>query len=115
MHSAAGSKRCNRNRQFSSIASGLWYIASMGRHDTRRNLPTVVFFSLMAISLAGLLLLPSIKQDQSYHQFADQRTIFGIPNFWNVVSNLPFLAVGAVGFGDFVTIRQQSSSSSECF
>ena len=32
-----------------------------------------------------------IPQDQSYHQFADQRAIFGIPNFWNVVSNLPFL------------------------
>jgi len=36
-------------------------------------------------------------QDQAYHQFADQRELFGIPNFWNVVSNLPFVAVGAVG------------------
>ena len=66
-----------------------------------------VFFSLMAISLAGLLLLPSIKQDQNYHQFADQRTILDIPNFWNVVSNLPFLAVGATGLGLFeVTIAK---------
>jgi len=40
-------------------------------------------------------------QDQSYHQFADQRTILGIPNFWNVVSNLPFLAVGAAGLRRF--------------
>jgi hypothetical protein len=48
-----------------------------------------------------LLLLPPIPQDQSYHQFADQRTIFGIPNFWNVVSNLPFLAVGAAGLRRF--------------
>ena len=61
------------------------------------NLPMLVFFSLMVISLGGLLLLPPIPQDQTYHQFADQRTIFGIPNFWNVVSNLPFLAVGAAG------------------
>ena len=51
----------------------------------------------MVASLAALLLLPPIPQDQSYHQFADQRTLFGIPNFWNVVSNLPFIAVGAVG------------------
>ena len=50
---------------------------------------------------AGLLLLPPIPQDQSYHQFADQRTIFGIPNFWNVVSNFPFLAVGAAGLRRF--------------
>jgi hypothetical protein len=44
-----------------------------------------------------LLPLPPLLQDQSYHQFADQRELFGIPNFWNVVSNLPFIAVGAVG------------------
>jgi hypothetical protein len=33
-----------------------------------------------------------------YHQFADQRTILSIPNFWNVVSNVGFLFVGAIGF-----------------
>jgi hypothetical protein len=63
--------------------------------------PVVVLLGLMSASLAGLLLLPPIPQDQSYHQFADQRAIFGIPNFWNVVSNLPFLAVGAVGLWRF--------------
>jgi len=52
---------------------------------------------LLAASLIGLLLLPPIPQDQSYHEFADQRTIFGIPNFWNVVSNIPFIAVGVAG------------------
>jgi hypothetical protein len=63
----------------------------------KRDLPIAVFVGLMAASLGGLLLLSPIPQDQSYHQFADQRTIFGIPNFWNVVSNIPFLAVGATG------------------
>jgi len=67
----------------------------------RIKLPILAFSGLTAISLAGLLLLPPIPQDQSYHQFADQRTIFGIPNFWNVVSNLPFLAVGAAGLWRF--------------
>ena len=61
----------------------------------------VVLLGLMSASLAGLLLLPPIPQDQSYHQFADQRVLFGIPNFWNVVSNLPFLAVGAAGLWRF--------------
>jgi Ceramidase len=63
--------------------------------------PVVVLLGLMSASLAGLLLLPPIPQDQSYHQFADQRAIFGIPNFWNVVSNLPFFAVGAAGLWRF--------------
>ncbi|MBV9198708.1 MAG: ceramidase domain-containing protein [Alphaproteobacteria bacterium] len=66
-----------------------------------RNLPIFVFSGLAAASLAGLLLLPAIPQDQGYHQFADERTVFGIPNFWNVVSNLPFLAVGAAGLRRF--------------
>jgi len=55
------------------------------------------FLVLMAASLLGLLLLPQINQDQTYHDFADQRTILDIPNFWNVVSNLPFIAVGVAG------------------
>ena len=67
----------------------------------RRNFPVLVFAGLTAASLGGLLLLPPIPQDQSYHQFADQRTLLGIPNFWNVVSNLPFLAVGAAGLRRF--------------
>jgi hypothetical protein len=93
--------RYSSNQQFSSIASGLWYIASMPRDSIKPKLPVLAFFGLMAVSLGGLLLLPPIPQDQSYHQFADQRTVFGIPNFWNVVSNLPFLAVGAAGLRRF--------------
>ena len=62
-----------------------------------RDRPVPILYGLMIISLAALLPLPPLLQDQGYHQFADQRELFGIPNFWNVVSNLPFIAVGAVG------------------
>src|SRR5512143_387890 len=61
----------------------------------------LVFLAIVAASLVGLLLLPPIHQDQNYHDFADQRTILGIPHFWNVVSNLLFIAVGVVGVGQF--------------
>jgi len=63
--------------------------------------PELILLGLMGASLAGLLLLPPIPQDQSYHRFADQRTLLGIPNFWNVVSNLPFIAIGAAGLRRF--------------
>jgi hypothetical protein len=53
------------------------------------------WFSILAI--ISVFLLPAIPQDQSYHIFADRRELFGIPNFWNVVSNIPFLIVGALG------------------
>src|SRR5215467_6367912 len=57
----------------------------------------LVLVIILAASLIGLPFLPRIPQDQSYHAFADQRTFFGIPNFWNVVSNIPFIAVGVAG------------------
>jgi Ceramidase len=47
--------------------------------------------------LAFFIFVPPIAQDQTYHFFADIRTVWGIPNFWNVVSNLPFAAVGILG------------------
>lgn len=52
---------------------------------------------LAAGAVAWILTLPAIAQDPAYHQFVDQRAIAGIPNFWNVVSNLPFLFVGLYG------------------
>ena len=38
-----------------------------------------------------------VPQDIDYHNFADRRTIWGIRNFWNVVSNAPFAVVGIIG------------------
>ncbi|MBR1271925.1 hypothetical protein JQ629_31030 [Bradyrhizobium sp. AUGA SZCCT0222] len=69
----------------------------MTTSDTIRNRPVLVLYGLMIVTLAGLLPFPPLLQNQNYHQFADQRNLFGIPNFWNVVSNLPFIAVGAAG------------------
>jgi len=60
-----------------------------------------VLLVLMIASLAGLLLLPPITQDQRYHEFADQRTFFNTPNFLNVISNIPFVAIGAAGLWQF--------------
>jgi|SRR5215472_4582058 hypothetical protein len=69
--------------------------------NAKQKSPLLVLLGLAAVSLTALLLVPPIQQDQSYHQFADQRILLGIPNFWNVVSNLPFIAVGAVGLSRF--------------
>lgn len=70
--------------------------------ESPKNLRRVLaFLVLMAASLVSLLLLPPIHQDQNYHDFADQRVTLGIPYFWNVVSNLPFIAVGTTGVWQF--------------
>ena len=61
-------------------------------------LPRIVIILLPAVAALVLLsTIPPIAQDPGYHQFADQRTLLGIPNFWNVVSNAPFLLVGVYG------------------
>jgi hypothetical protein len=43
------------------------------------------------------LLLPPIPQPLAYHHFADQRSFLSIPNFGDVISNLPFALVGLCG------------------
>jgi hypothetical protein len=34
-----------------------------------------------------------LAQPAWYHDFADQRWLYGVPLFWNVVSNLPFAVI----------------------
>lgn len=48
-------------------------------------------------SLAILWSRPPIVQDLRYHDFADRGAGFGLPNFFNVISNLPFLLAGFAG------------------
>jgi len=49
------------------------------------------------LTAAAPLLAPPVPQPLSYHQFADQRTWLGIPNFGDVVSNVGFALVGVWG------------------
>ncbi len=57
----------------------------------------VVLLVLAFGALLGTFALSPIPQDPAYHLFADRREMLGVPNFWNVVSNLPFLFIGMVG------------------
>ena len=56
--------------------------------------------SLLLISaglIVGVFLLDPIAQQDAYHRFADSRRLFGIPNFWNVFSNVLFAYAGIAG------------------
>lgn len=51
------------------------------------------------LALAGVFLFaPPIHQDPAFHQFADRRTLLGIPNALDVLTNFPFILVGLLGF-----------------
>lgn len=56
-----------------------------------------VLLALVLLSLTVIWMLPPFAQDPGYHSFADQRRILGIPNFWNVASNLPLVFLGVTG------------------
>ena len=56
-----------------------------------------LLFAVTALIAVAGLLLPRIPQPQSYHVFADRRSFLGVPNFANVVSNIPFAVVGLCG------------------
>jgi hypothetical protein len=54
-------------------------------------------------SLAAAFFIKPIPQDPRYHEFADQRTLLGIPHFMDVASNLPFLVAGVVALYNLQT------------
>ncbi len=56
-------------------------------------------------SLIAMFSLDPLAQPLEYHNFADRREFFGIPNFFDVASNLPFLFVGIAGLGICVANR----------
>jgi hypothetical protein len=55
-------------------------------------LGTVAFAVVVAVAL-----LPPLPEPPAWRALVDERTFFGIANFLNVVSNVPFLLVGAWG------------------
>jgi len=61
--------------------------------------------------IAAAFLFSPIPQDPAYHEFADRRTLFGIPNFLDVISNLPFVLVGVYGLGRLSRLQPSSPRS----
>src|ERR1700744_240251 len=62
-----------------------------------RALKLGILALLTSGAIISLFAFQPIAQPTSYHKFADTRTFCGIPNFGNVISNLPFIFVGIIG------------------
>ncbi len=71
------------------MAMNVKFVARFWRHG--------VIFGIVFGSLVVLLGRPPFGQDPRYHDFADRRSCLGVPNCLDVVSNAPFLLVGAAG------------------
>lgn len=59
-------------------------------------LPYIAALLILAMALSGPILQPA-----NYHHFADGRSLLGIPNAGDVLSNLGFLLVGVYGLASW--------------
>jgi hypothetical protein len=74
--------------------------------SNRQRLWILGVLSLGMVLIAAIV--PPISQPAGYHEFADTRNYFGIPSFFNVVSNLAFLFVGIAGLIFLLSSRVSS-------
>lgn len=56
-----------------------------------------VLFAIFVIAFIAMFNIEPISQNPAYHNFADQRRILGIDNFFNALSNAPFVIIGIMG------------------
>ena len=77
-------------------ASHRWLGHQVDTTGTSR--PAELALLLAVAALAALAaLLPATGLPAGYHDFADQRTLLGLPHALDVLSNLPFAVMGAWG------------------
>ncbi len=62
-----------------------------------RRTGLIILIVAVVLLFSTLAFIPRIPQPLAYHHFADQRAWLGIPNFGNVISNLPFAIFGFMG------------------
>ena len=67
------------------------------RAGVTRHWRLSVLLLVLLAALALILAAGPIPQDTGLHAYADDRPALGVPNFFNVVSNVAFLLVGLVG------------------
>lgn len=65
----------------------------------RPSRPARGFILLLAVcgTVVALMAVGPVAQPPAYHDMADQRPCAGVPNCLNVLSNLPFAILGALG------------------
>ncbi len=62
---------------------------------------------LLGVGIAVALTMGPVPQNPVYHDFADGRPCVGLSNAGNVVSNLPFLAIGIWGWVSIVRMVRE--------
>lgn len=64
---------------------------------TNRNKKLAILFIITFLLTLITCFIKPVAQPSSYHHFADQQELLDIPNFFNVISNIPFIIIGGIG------------------
>jgi len=68
--------------------------------------------AIIVVAIIVIFSIDPIAQDPAYHNFADHRRILSIANFFNVLSNLPFVIIGIMGVR-LVALRKATGGLAE--
>ena len=71
-----------------------------------------IILAIIVVAIIAIFNIDPIAQDPAYHNFADQRRVFNIANFFNVLSNIPFVIIGVMGI-KLVALRKTTGGLAE--
>lgn len=71
-----------------------------------------IILAIIVVAMIAVFSFDPIAQQSGYHNFADQRRIFNIANFFNVLSNLPLVIIGIMGIC-LVALRRATGGLTE--
>jgi Ceramidase len=84
----------------------LYYRYKNMKSTKKQNIGFIFIFLIILFSLIGVLMQEPITQDMNYHLFKDSRMFLGVPNFFNVLSNILFLLVGITGLYKIIVLER---------
>jgi Ceramidase len=61
------------------------------------SIPKILLWITVLTTIAIFIFMKPIPQDVTYHHFANDNTVCGIANCWNVLSNIGFVVLGLLG------------------
>lgn len=67
-----------------------------------------ILVGLITAVIITVFFVDPIPQNLAYHQFVDRNNQWGIPNFWNILSNIPFMIAGLWGL---IALKQLKNES----
>ena len=72
----------------------------------KKYIREVILILVIIVSFTIIMFFEPISQVQSYHDFADKRAFFGIPNFFDIMTNVFFSLFGLLGLNFCISRKQ---------